>query len=100
MATTTIGKAKGPFRSKPKTARVTKKAQLISMLSTKVGADIAAVSKKLGWQNHTTRAALSGLRKAGYDIAAEKFEPGRPTRYRITAAPKNTAGRAETAHAG
>ncbi|WP_170608849.1 DUF3489 domain-containing protein [Ruegeria arenilitoris] len=46
---------------KPKT----KKARLIQMLSRKAGADVATISEKLDWQMHTTRAALTGLRKAG-----------------------------------
>lgn len=74
--------------AKPATKRITKKAQLIRMLRAKTGADIAAVSRKLDWQNHTTRAALTGLRKAGYNIAAEKPGDGKPTRYRITAEPR------------
>jgi|SRR6056297_1250477 len=70
--------------------RTTKKAQLIRMLQSKTGSDIAALSKKFGWQSHTTRAALSGLRKAGYEIAATKSEDGKLTRYRITAEPEST----------
>ena len=67
--------------------RITKKAQLIRMLSSKAGTDVVAVGKKLGWQNHTTRAALTGLGKAGYMITAERREGDKPTRYRITEAP-------------
>ncbi len=66
---------------------VTKKAQLIRMLKSWTGTDVEAVSRKLGWQSHTTRAALAGLRKAGYEITSEKPESGRPTRYRITSEP-------------
>jgi hypothetical protein len=40
-----------------------KKTQLIKLLSRKSGADAKAISAKFGWQPHTTRAALSGLRK-------------------------------------
>lgn len=90
-------------KPKPQTKRTTKKDQLIRMLSGKAGTDVAAVSKKLGWQSHTTRAALSGLRKAGYEIAAEKPEGGKPTRYRITAAPNPAGSRPKPkvpAHAG
>lgn len=50
-----------------------------------------------------TRAALTGLRKAGFEIAATKSEDGKPTRYRITAEPdaeRQTSGSAEVAHAG
>ncbi|WP_320177247.1 DUF3489 domain-containing protein [Roseovarius pacificus] len=66
----------------------TKKDRLIRMLSGKDGADTGSISRKLGWQNHTTRAAMSGLRKAGFEIAATKPDAGKPTRYRITAVPK------------
>ena len=56
--------------------RVTKKDQLIKLLSSKAGREIKAISETLGWQHHTTRAALSGLRKAGYDVAVEKAAGG------------------------
>lgn len=67
----------------------TKKAQLIRMLNRKAGADVATISAKFGWQSHTTRAALTGLRKSGYSIVSEKAGPGQPSRYRI--APEPTA---------
>ena len=73
--------------SKPKT----KKAQLIQMLARKTGADVATISTKLGWQSHTTRAALTGLRKAGFEISAEKSGDGKPLSYRITAQPADAA---------
>ena len=74
-------------QSKPRT----KKAQLIRMLSRKTGADISAISEKLGWLPHTTRAALSGLRKSGYELTSEKPGNGRPSRYRIVANPVDAA---------
>ncbi|QFT93921.1 hypothetical protein FIU86_13810 [Roseovarius sp. THAF9] len=97
-----------PQSQKPKKTttgkfRTTKKAQLIVMLQTKTGSDIAAISKKMGWQTHTTRAALTGLRKAGYQIAATKSDDGKPTRYRIAAEPEarlHNSGSAEAAYAG
>ena len=67
--------------------RKTKKAQLIQMLTRKSGVDIATISDKLCWQTHTTRAALSGLRKAGYEVVGEKPRDGKPKRYRISAMP-------------
>jgi biotin operon repressor len=67
--------------------RTTKKAKLIRMLSTKAGADVDLIGSKLGWQSHTTRAAITGLKKAGYAVSAEK-ESGKPTRYRIAAEPR------------
>ena len=49
-----------------------KKDQLIALLSRKGGARISAISERLGWQPHTVRAAISGLRKQGLDIATSK----------------------------
>jgi DNA-binding IclR family transcriptional regulator len=65
----------------------TKKAQLIQMLSRKAGADAATISEHFGWLPHTTRAALSGLRNSGYEVACEKLSNGKSSRYRITAKP-------------
>jgi hypothetical protein len=70
-------------QSKP----ATKKAQLIRMLSRKAGADVAAISEKFGWLPHSTRAALTGLRKSGYDLDAENPGNGKPLRYRIIGKP-------------
>ena len=61
-------------------------ARMISLLSKEAGADIASISKKFGWLPHTTR-ALTGLRKAGYEIASVKSGKGKPTKYHITSAP-------------
>jgi hypothetical protein len=65
----------------------TKKAQLIQMLSRKAGADVVSISDKFGWLPHTTRAALTGLRKSGYKLDAEKPGSGKPLRYRIVDKP-------------
>jgi len=77
----------GKTKPGPRINGTTKKAQLIQMLSRKSGADVAAISEKFGWLPHTTRAALSGLRKAGFELAPEKMANGKPSRYRITAIP-------------
>lgn len=66
--------------------RLTKKAQLIKLLSAKSGADIQTLGEKLGWQPHTTRAALSGLRRAGYQVIREEPAKGGPARYRTRSA--------------
>lgn len=58
--------------------------QLIRLLSGKTGADVLTISQKLGWQAHTTRAAITGLRKAGHPIDHVKGVNGKPGRYRIT----------------
>ena len=63
--------------------RTTKKEQLIKLLGTKSGADIKSLSEKLGWQQHTTRAAMSGLRKSGFSIIGTKPARGGLALYRI-----------------
>ena len=80
-------------KSKPdaRGSGTTKKARLIQMLSRKAGADIVTISEKFGWLPHTTRAALSGLRKAGFELTSVKAENGKPSQYRITAAPSADA---------
>lgn len=65
-----------------------KRDQLIRLLSTQRGAVADTISRKFGWQAHTTRAALSRLRKAGFDVRTEKSGDGKSTRYRIVAAQK------------
>lgn len=67
--------------------KMTKKARLISLLSKDRGADVDSLSKRLGWLPHTTRAALSRLRKSGYVITSAKSGSGKLTRYRITSVP-------------
>lgn len=81
---------------------MTKKQQLIRMLKAKAGADVAAISKKLGWQPHTTRAALTGLRKSGYEIQVQKPKDSGVGRYRIISdpAPEQTKKTTALDHAG
>jgi len=51
----------------------TKQAQLLELLQCEGGASIAQLAPLLSWLPHTTRAALTGLRKKkGYTIATEK----------------------------
>lgn len=72
--------------------RTTKNSQLIKLLGTKAGCDIESLSSKLGWQQHTTRAALSRLRKAGYEVASAKPASGGISKYRILSAPAAQQG--------
>lgn len=67
--------------------RMTKKDQLIKLLGTESGADIKSLSQKMGWQQHTKRAAMSGLRKAGYDVSGEKPAKGGISKFRTLAVP-------------
>lgn len=66
VTTTTVSKNVEP---NSKTASPgTKKARLIARLSTKKGANIKTLCTEFGWQSHTVRAALSGLRSAGHAV--------------------------------
>jgi len=67
----------------PVSTPVTKKARLIALLSQKGGVDVPSLSNTLGWLPHTTRAALTGLRKSGYEITSVKPDNGKPSRYQI-----------------
>ena len=83
----TSAKTVKSFAARTTKPRETKRAQLIRMLKAKTGADVAQLSKKLGWQKHTTRAALTGLRKAGFAIERNASDGGGGSIYRITAEP-------------
>jgi hypothetical protein len=61
----------------------TKKARLIARLQDPLGLDVTTLSTELGWQPHSTRAALTSLRKDGYKIERLPSESDQPTRYRI-----------------
>ena len=42
--------------------------KFVGMLSRKSGVTISKASESFGWQTHTTRATLTGLKKRGYQI--------------------------------
>lgn len=76
-------------KSKTSPPRETKAAILRRLLTRKVGADIAALQSATGWQPHSVRAALSGLRKAGYVVdRTDATKPGGTPTYRITGDPE------------
>ena len=60
-----------------------KQARIIKMLSRKSGATLEALVDATGWLPHTTRAALTGLRKRGYEVVLER-QDGKSSIYRIT----------------
>jgi hypothetical protein len=64
----------------------TKQSQIIALLSRSSGATLDDLIAATGWLPHTTRAALTGLRKKGYTLETSKTESGTTT-YRITEAP-------------
>ncbi|NBJ10947.1 DUF3489 domain-containing protein [Microvirga arsenatis] len=60
-----------------------KKALVISLLRREQGATLDDLVAATGWLPHTTRAALTGLRKSGHTITNDKNETGRSV-YRLT----------------
>ena len=68
------GKQAGTKRiGKPvRTTKDTKRDRLITVLSKPSGATGRTIAKLLGWQPHTVRAAICGLRKSGLSITASR----------------------------
>jgi hypothetical protein len=93
VASGDIPKAKDPVEAEPTSHAApvapsvkpgTKQARLVDQLSRPGGASIADLGALLGWQLHTVRAALTGLRKKGYQITNAKDATGVAV-YRATA---------------
>ena len=61
----------------------TKLAQVISLLQRDIGATLDDLIATTGWLPHTTRAALTGLRKRGYPVTRERSNPERGSTYFI-----------------
>ena len=59
----------------------TKQATLVDMMRTANGATIAQMGARMGWQPHSVRAAITGLRKRGYRVERQ-LEDG-TSRYSI-----------------
>jgi DNA-binding IclR family transcriptional regulator len=49
-----------------------KLARVIALLSKDAGASLKTLAEATGWLPHTTRAALTGLRKRGFEIGRVK----------------------------
>jgi hypothetical protein len=62
-----------------------KLAQVIELLQRDHGATIDELIAATGWLAHTTRAALTGLRKRGYAVAIDRSDNERGSFYRIIA---------------
>jgi hypothetical protein len=74
----------GPIRlSAPRGG--SKLAQVIELLQRDHGATIAELIAATGWLAHTTRAALTGLRKRGYAVVINRSDDNRGSFYRIPA---------------
>jgi hypothetical protein len=68
-----------------------KQALVVEMLSTDDGASLDALIEATGWLPHTTRAALTGLRKRGYSVERVRNE-GKGSLYRIVEKPRVMIG--------
>ena len=74
----------GPIRpSAPRSG--SKLARVIALLERDHGATIEELIGATGWLAHTTRAALTGLRKRGYAVAIDRSDDKRGSFYRIPA---------------
>ena len=62
-----------------------KLARVIALLERDHGATIEELIAATGWLAHTTRAALTGLRKRGYAVAIDRSDDRRGSFYRIPA---------------
>ncbi len=62
-------------------ARPTKQAAILNLVRRAEGASIDDLTSAIGWQAHSVRAALTGLRKRGHDI--ERSVKSGASRYRI-----------------
>ncbi len=65
-------------------ARRTKAGTILDLVQRPTGASIAELTKATGWQPHSVRAALTGLRKKNHEVVRTKDDQG-VTRYCIAA---------------
>ena len=63
----------------------TKISKIIAVLGRPDGATIGELIAATGWLPHTTRAALTGLRKRGYELILDRSDRARGSIYRIAA---------------
>src|SRR5579863_3467215 len=68
-------------------------AAVIELLSQAEGATLAALIAATDWLPHTTRAALTGLRKRGYVLTLDRGDRQRGSIYRIVSKPERDAGK-------
>lgn len=68
-----------------------KLALVIEMLAKPEGASIAALISATGWQSHTARAVLTGLRKRGFAIERARINGATSSTYRIATPPTPAA---------
>ena len=69
-ATTTPSSTAEPEPAKP----ISKQAQLAALVTRDTGATLDQMIELTGWLPHTTRAAMTGLKKKGYAISSDKVD--------------------------
>ena len=67
--------------AKPISTKTTRPDQLRKLLTRRTGATIAQIQSAFGWQPHTARAAISGLRKSGETV--QRGDAAKGSVYRI-----------------
>lgn len=81
----TATKKSATAKSTAAPAPTTKTQKLLTILRHKGGQEIGQLTAALGWQPHTVRAAITGLRKSGVEIEYVPKDGDKPSRYRIVA---------------
>ena len=77
------GATKHPALASAPAKRESKTDKVLCMLQRPEGATIEQLVAPTGWLPHTTRAALTGLKKKGHVVTSEKLE-SRERVYRVT----------------
>ena len=73
-------------QNKTSAPKQTKKSQLIELLSGGKAICLDKLSSALGWQRHTTSAAMTRLKQEGHNLISERTD-GKARAYRIDADP-------------
>lgn len=68
---------KKPAKPATEAKRQTKASQVEAMLARKSGATLDQMCEATGWQSHTCRAFMTGLRKKGRDVTRETGKSGK-----------------------
>ena len=75
--------------------RGSKLASVIDLLRRSEGATIEALTKATDWLPHTTRAAITGVRKRGYSVVLDRSAEGAPV-YRLSDLQESEAATSDT----
>jgi biotin operon repressor len=65
--------------------------QLVAMLKKPHGTRVSLIGEKLDWQSHTVRAAISGLRRKGFEVSRTKAKKSGETVYAIVGTKSSAA---------